>query len=394
MRGIVSGRVAQHKDTLIVKAELVDVVKQDQLWGDHYNRKMADLLDVQDEIAREIASRLQQRLMVETRKRPASRPTQNLEAYRIYLQAQQQSYRWSQEGLRKSIELFQQAISVDPTHAPSYAGLSYALAMTGFFGYLPGVEVYTRAEAAAKRALELDDSLGEPHAAMGWVALQYHFNGKEALAHYRKAIELRPDLAIAYHGLGVCHVTQRNYVEAIPAMRKAADLDPLTPLFLAHLGWALHCSGNDEEAIRVMNSVLELYPGDYYTLRVRLYACITGKRPDLAVQSRPLVGMHIKSRQIALGLEAWACAAAGQFDEARKIRDKLVAEPAVEVGVEYYVAMVCCVLGENQQAMDWLEKAYEHRLGIISILAGEPTWAPLRSEPHFQTLLRKLDLPV
>jgi len=169
VRGIVSGRVAQHKDTLIVKAELVDVVKQDQLWGDHYNRKMADLLDVQDEIAREIASRLQQRLMVEARKRPASRTTQNLEAYRIYLQAQQQSYRWSQEGLRKSIELFQQAISVDPTHAPSYAGLSYALAMTGFFGYLPGVEVYTRAEAAAKRALELDDSLGEPHAAMGWV---------------------------------------------------------------------------------------------------------------------------------------------------------------------------------------------------------------------------------
>jgi len=268
VRGVVSGRVAQHKDTLIVKAELVDVLKQDQLWGDHYNRKMADLLEVQDEIAREIAGRLQQRLSVENRKRPPSRTTQNPEAYRIYLQALQQSYRWSEDGLRKATGLFQQVIALDPTHGPSYAGLGYALAMMGFYGFILGVEAYPRAEAAAKRALELDSSLAEAHATLGWVALQYRFNGKEALMHYQKAIDLRPDLAIAHHGFGVYWLTRRKYTEAVECMRKAVELDPLTPLFQAHYGWMLHCAGDDEMGLRVMNSALELHPDDYYILRV------------------------------------------------------------------------------------------------------------------------------
>ena len=145
VRAVVSGRVLQHKETLIVKAELVDVVRQDQLWGDSYNRKMADLLEVQDDIAREISSRLQQTLTVDTRKRAQPRVAQNLEAYRLYLQAIQQSYRWSEEGLWKATELFQQAINLDAAHAASYAGLAYALAMMGFYGYMPGQEAYSRA---------------------------------------------------------------------------------------------------------------------------------------------------------------------------------------------------------------------------------------------------------
>jgi len=392
VRGIVSGRVAQHKDTLIIKAELVDVLKQDQLWGDHYNRKMADLLEVQDEIAREIAGRLQHRLSVENRKRPPSHTTQNPEAYRTYLQALQQSYRWSEDSLRKATGLFQQAIALDPTHGPSYAGLGYALAMMGFYGFILGVEAYPRAEAAAKRALELDSSLAEAHATLGWVSLQYRFNGKEALMHYQQAIDLRPDLAIAHHGFGVYWLTRRKYTEAVECMRRAVELDPLTPLFQAHYGWMLHCAGDDEMGLRVMNSALELHPGDYYLMRVRLYACITGKRPDLAAQTRPIISLHTKSRQIALGLEAWACVAACQFDDARKILNELLAEPSIETGVEYYLALVSCVLGDTQRAIDWLEKAYEHRLGVIIILDGEPVWAPLRPDPRFQALLRKLDL--
>lgn len=125
---------------------------------------------------------------------------------------------------------------------------------------------------------------------------------------------------------------------------------------------------------------------------MRLYACITGKRPDLAAQTRPIISLHTKNRQIALGLEAWACVAACQFDDARKILNELLAEPSIETGVEYYLALVSCVLGDTQRAIDWLEKAYEHRLGVIIILDGEPVWAPLRPDPRFQALLRKLDL--
>jgi serine/threonine protein kinase/tetratricopeptide (TPR) repeat protein len=392
VRAVVSGRVLQHKETLIVKAELVDVVRQDQLWGDSYNRKMADLLEIQDDIAREIAGRLQQRLTVDKRKRSQPRLAQNPEAYRLYLQAIHQSYRWSEDGLRKATELFQQAIALDASHARSYAGLGYALAMMGFYGYMPGVEAYSRAQAAAKKAHELDPSLAEPHATMGWVSLQYLNNRNESLTHYQKAIELRPDLAIAHHGLAVYWIVRRRHEEALREMRKAVELDPLTPLFQAHLGWMLHCSGDDEQALRVLQSALELYPGDYYLLRIRLYACTTGKRPDLAAEVRGLIGQHMKSRQVASSLEGWACAAAGDFDQARKILERLLAEPKIEVGVGFYIALIYCLLGEKEQSIRWLEKTYEERLGILIILGGEPVFAPLRSEPRFQELLRKLDV--
>ena len=392
VRAVVSGRVLQRKETLIVKAELVDVVRQDQLWGDSYNRKMADLLEVQDDIAREIADRLQQRLTVDKRKRSQPRLAQNPEAYRLYLQAIHQCYKWSEDGLRKATELFQQAISLDASHAPSYAGLGYALAMMGFYGYMPGVEAYTRAQAAAKKAHELDPSLAEPHATLGWVALQYLNNRIESLRHYQKAVELRPDLAIAHHGLAVYWIVRRRYEDALREMRKTVELDPLTPLFQAHLGWMLHCSGDDEQALRVLQSALELYPGDYYLLRIRLYACTTGKRPDLAAESRAMIGRQMKSRQVAKGLEGWACAAAGEFDQARSIVEGLLAEPKIEVSVGFYIALIYCLLGEKEQSIRWLEKVYEERLGILIILGGEPVFAPLRSEPRFQELLRKLDV--
>ena len=392
VRAVVSGRVLQHKETLIVKAELVDVVRQDQLWGDSYNRKMADLLEVQDDIAREIAIRLQQTLTVDTRKRAQPRVAQNPEAYRLYLQAIQQSYRWSEEGLWKATDLFQQAINLDAAHAASYAGLAYALAMMGFYGYMPGQEAYSRAQAAAKKAHELDSSLAEPHATLGWVALQYVNNQKESLKHYQTALELRPDLAIAHHGIAVYWVVRRRYEEALREIRKAVELDPLTPLFQAHLGWILHCSGDDEQALRVLQSALELHPGDYYLLRIRLYACTTAKRPDLAAEARLMLGRHMKSKQVVSSLEGWAYAAAGDFDQARKILEGLLAQPKIEAGVGYYVGLIYCLMGEKEQAIHWFEKAYEEKLGILIILGGEPVFAPLRSEPRFQELLRKLDV--
>jgi serine/threonine protein kinase/tetratricopeptide (TPR) repeat protein len=392
VRAVVSGRVLQHKDTLIVKAELVDVVRQDQLWGDSYNRKMADLLEVQDDIAREIADRLQQRLTVDTRKRSQPRLAQNPEAYRLCLQGLHHAHKWTEDGLRKGTDFFQQAINLDASHAPSYAGLGYALAMMGFYGYMPSQEAYTRAQAAANKAHELDSSLAEPHVTLGWVALQSLHDRNESLKHYRRAIELRPDLAIAHHGLAVYWNVRRRYSDALQEIRKAVELDPLTQLFQAHVAWILHSSGDDEQALRVLQSALELYPGDYYLLRILLYVCSTGKRPELAAEARPIVGRHTKNKQVASGLEGFACAAAGEFDQARKILEELLAQPKIEAGIGYYVGLIYCLLGEKEHAVRWFEKAYEEKLGLLVILGGEPIFDPLRSEPRFQALLRKLDV--
>ncbi len=392
VRAVVSGRVLQHKETLIVKAELVDMACQCQLWGDSYNRKMADLLDIQEDIAREIADRLQQRLTGEPRKRSQPRVAQNPEAYRLCLQGLHQTNKWTEEGLRKGTELFQQAINLDAAHAPSYAGLGYALAIMGFYGFTPSQETYSRAQAAAKKALELDSTLAEPHTTLGWVALQYLHDRHESLKQFRRAIELRPDLAIVHHGMAIYWNTRRRYADALREIRKVVELDPLTPLFQAHLGWMLHCSGDEEQALRVLQSALELYPGDYYLLRILLYVCCTAKRPDLAAEARPIVGRQSGNKQVARGLEGFACAAAGDFDEARKILAELLAEPKIESGIGFYIGVIHCLLGEKEQAIDWFEKGYEEKLGILVILGGEPIFDPLRSEPRFQALLRKLDV--
>ena len=227
---------------------------------------------------------------------------------------------------------------------------------------------------------------------MGWVALQYHHDRNESLRQYQKAVELRSDLALAHHGLARYWIMRRRYADALWEIRKTVELDPLTQLFQAHLGWILHCSGDDEQALRVVQSSLELYPNDYCLLRILLYVCTTSKRADLAAGARHIIGRHTRNKQVAKGLEGFACAAAGQFEEARKILEELLAEPKIDTGMGYYIGLISCLLGENEQAIHWFEKGYEEKLGILVILGGEPVFAPLRSEPRFQELLRKLDV--
>jgi non-specific serine/threonine protein kinase len=392
VRAVVTGRVLQHKETLVVKAELVDVVRQNQLWGDSYNRKIADLLEVQEEIAGEIAGRLQQKLSSDARKRPQRRAAQNPEVYRLSLQGLHQIHQWTEEGLKRGVDLLQQAISLDAAHAPSYAALSYALAMLGFYGYMPSHEAYGRAQAAARKAIEIDTSLPEPHVAMGWVALQYLRDCKLSLREYQTAIALRPDLPIAHHGLAIHWNSRRRFEDALREIRKTVELDPLTTLYQAHVGWILHCSGNDDEALRVLQSALELHPNDYYLLRILLYVCITAKRPDLALDARTIITRYTKNKQVVSCLDGFAYAAAGERDQARKVVQELMALPKIDGGVTYYLGLIECLLGEKEQALKWFEIACEEKLGLLIVLGPEPAFDSLRSEPRFQAILRKLDL--
>jgi serine/threonine-protein kinase len=195
-------------------------------------------------------------------------------------------------------------------------------------------------------------------------------------------VELGPDVAITHHGFGVYWVTRSRYDEALREIWKAVELDPLTALFQAHCGWMLHCSGDDEGAIRVLQSALDLHPGDYYSLRIRLYICTTAKRPDLAKEASGISRLA-NSPQVA---------AAGETEQSKKMLGKLLAEPKKDPAIWYYVGLVHCLLGEKEKSIEALEKAYEQKLGVLIVLGGEPVFAPLRGEPGFQALLKKLDL--
>jgi TolB-like protein/Flp pilus assembly protein TadD/predicted Ser/Thr protein kinase len=408
VRAVVSGRVLQHKDTLIVKAELVDVVRQDQLWGDSYSRKMADLVDVQDEIAQEIAKHLQERLGSTPSVPAAGRGTEraseqacdraterapaNPEAYRLYLKATHQARTWTEEGLRNSLELFQQAIAIDPSHAPSHAGFAYSLTMMGFYGFIRGREAWPKAKAAAKQAIQLDPTNAEAHCALSMHALQAERDLKLGILEAEEAIRLKPDLAIAHHQLAVALNVSRRWEEALPAVREATELDPLTPLFQAHLGWILSCAGRKDDAWRQMQSTLEVHPNDYYTLRILMYCANTPEQYQVAIEAGKKISTLTKSRTIGLGILGVAYARAGERERAREIARQLEVEAAGEAGVGYFLAIILCTLGEEESAIDWLEKAERAGLGILIILNCEPSFSPLWPIPRFQALLRKLGL--
>ncbi len=401
VRAIVSGRVLQHKDTLIVKAELVDVVRQNQLWGDSYSRKMSDLFDVQEEIAREIADRLQERLGSTPSTPAAGRSAQPSssertiavpEAYRLYLKGNHQARTWTEEGFRNSLEFFQQAIAIDPSHAPSYAGLAYSLALMGFFGFMRGKECWPKAKAAALQAKKLDATIAEAHIVLSLHAMQADRNIELAIKEAQEAVRLGPDLAIAYHALSIVLNVARRSEEALAAIRKATELDPLAPLFQSHYAWILHCLGRDEHAWQQIRSTLDVHPNDYYTLRILLYCANTPEHQKIAIEAGHKLSSISKSKLVGQGMMGVIYALSGERDRAQEIAGQLEQSVGNEPLLGYYLAIIFGNLGEEEVAIDWLEKAEESELGLLAILAVEPAFSPLRPIPRFQALLRKLGL--
>ena len=396
VRGIVTGRVLQHKDTLIVKAELVDVLKQNQIWGDQYNRKMDDLLEVQSAIAAEIAEHLQEKLggsgKRKAQKVAPSAPAVNPEAYRLYLQGVHHAYQWKEDSLRQAIDVFERAISLDSGYAPSFSGLAYTLAMVGFYGFVKPQQAYAQSRAAAQRALTLDPNIAEAYVALAWCCLMFDHDWDEARRQILKAIELKPDLAIAHHGYAVQLTVLRKFDEALTEIEKAKEFDPLTALFQAHHGWILHCNGRDHEALQVLLAAMDVHPNDYYILRIMLYTCKAGGRPDLSVPIGEKAAKHTTNRLTAIGIRAFAYAQAGDQDSARRFLKETENEPNLDVASAYYLSLAYLIIGENDKALDMMEIAFSGSVGISVIVNGEPIFDPLRGNPRFEAMVRRLGL--
>ena len=395
VRAVVTGRVLQRGDKLVVKAELVDVARQAQLWGESYNRKMDDIFEVQDDIAREISEKLQLRLTGAEKKKIQRKRTQNTEAYQLYLKGTHQKNTWKEEGLRKAIEYFQQSIDLDPGYAPSYAGMAYALGLIGFYGFLPARQIHPRALAAAHKAIELDDSLAEPH-----VSLCLIKNSErafpEAEKEGRRAIELEPGLAHAHHALGITLTSRRRCEGALKALQRATELDPITPVIQGHHGWVLHLLGRDDEALAILRETLNIHPNNYYVLRILIYVCHTAGLHEEIIATAEKVRTLSANKATGEGMRGFAYASAGRRKEAEEILRDLEQNPDQTTSLGYYVAIICTILGETTKAIDWLEKIAEEdpNLGLLNIIAVEPVFDPLRPDSRFQELLRRLGLQV
>jgi non-specific serine/threonine protein kinase len=258
VRAVLSGRMVQRGDDLIVSVELVDVERQAQLWGGRYNRKMTDLVALQEELATEISEKLRLQLTGEERRKLRKRPTQNNEAFRLVLQAQPYIGAMSPEGLRNVVALCQKAVEIDPTYAGAYAYMSIGYVLLGLFAYAHPAEVYPAAAAAAKKALELDDTLADAHASLANVLFFESWDVLGAEREASRSVELNPDSHFGYASLAWIRLARGHFDEAIAAGQRAVPLAPLDYFSSFALGVTYYHAKQFDKAIEQLRGAVDI----------------------------------------------------------------------------------------------------------------------------------------
>jgi serine/threonine protein kinase/Tfp pilus assembly protein PilF len=393
-RAVLSGRVLQLGDSLIVKTELVDVAKQSQLWGEQYRRRLKDIFELQEEIANEISSKLQLRLSGEEKQRLIKRYTDNTEAYHLYLKGRYYNNKRTPEWIRKGIDHFKQAIDLDPNYALAFAGLadSYAFLASATGGQQPR-ETYPLAKAAALKALELDDSLGEAHCSLGFFRLLYDWDFPAAEREYQRAIELSPHYPNAHDGYGFYLKATGQHEAAIASCRRALELDPL-PLFVQlSLGWAYYFARRYDDALAQSRKVMEMDPSFGFAHWHSGMNYIQQQKYDEAVESfRKAISLTGRVPTFISYL-GYAHALKGRHREARQMLAQLESMSKQQYVSSYFIAVIHLGLGDLNQVFEWLEKAYEERAGFLAFARVEPMLDAMRGDERFEKLLEKMKLP-
>jgi serine/threonine-protein kinase len=391
VQAVLTGRVTKRGDMLIVSVELVDVSGDRQLWGERYNRKLADILAVQDDISREITEKLRWHLSGEDKQRLTKRYTDNTEAYQAYLAGRYHWNKRTEEGLKKGIDSFKQALAKDPNYALAYAGLADCYALLGDYGYLRPSEAYPQAKAAAKRAVELDDTLAEAHTSLAFVMVQYDWDWRGAEREFKRALELNANYATAHQWYSEYLTSQGRHDEALAEIKRAQELDPLALITHAVEGRALYFKRQYDQAIEQCRKTLEMDAGfgPAYLFLGRAY--LQKRNYDDAIAG--FRKAHQRSAGTAILAElGHAYALAGQEAEARKILAELKAQANHRYVTAGRMALLAIALGDKDEAFKFLEQALEERSDVMVTLKVEPRYDSLRADPRFDKLLQRVGL--
>jgi serine/threonine protein kinase/Tfp pilus assembly protein PilF len=388
VRAILTGRVLQRGEILLIKTELVDVMNDKQLWGEQYDRKFADILAVQDEIAGEISETLRLKLTASEKKRLTKRHTNDLKAYQFYLKGRYQWNKRTAEGFNKAIELFNQSIEEDPTYALAYVGLSDCYAVLGEYGVLPAKDSIPKAKAAVIKALEIDDQLAGAHAALGNIKMTYEWDWEGAKEQYERALAIDPNYASTHHFYAYYHLTIGNYQEAIKELRRAQELDPLSAIINMAVGDIFYYSRQYEQAIIELRKTLHMEPNfgpAHYCLGQALLQ--TGLFEEAVAEFHK--SMNVSSAEAGLG---YAYAMSGQTTDALRELERLKEQAKLRYVSPYQLAIICAGLGDRDQAFLWLDRAYEERDAWLTGIKVDPLLDALRPDPRFNELERRLKL--
>jgi TolB-like protein/Tfp pilus assembly protein PilF len=389
---LLEGSVRRAGSRVRIVAQLIDAESDRHLWAETYDRDLTDIFAIQTDVALQIADALQAKLSPEEKRRIRKQPTDDVQAYQLYLMGRHCMVRWTQEGLDQALEYFDQAVARDPEYALAYATMAYAYAdmATGVAGSLPPAQAYQRAKDAVARALQLDPGLAEAHAVSGYLKYISDYDWTGAEQQLKKAIELNPNSGEAYDFYGLLLAALERYDEAVEKQRKAYEVDPL-----AHrmdIATTFLRAGRYDDAVAAVSRVLAVDP-HFALAHVTLgwAYLLKGMANQGIAELERAVSLSPEST-IYLGQLGQAYARVGRTDEARKVLGKLEEMSTRRYVSPYHLAYVYEGLGEQDRAMDFLERAYEERAGGIFGIKGSFLFRSLRGHPRFQAMLGKMNL--
>jgi TolB-like protein/Tfp pilus assembly protein PilF len=393
VRAVVSGRLLQRGNTLIVRAELMNVATGGQLWGGQYNRKPEDVFALQDDLSREISEKLRLRLTGEERQRLTKRYTEDSEAYRLYLKGRYHWNKRSPEGLQKAVEYFQQALDKDPAYSLAYAGLADTYAYLSFFNVVAPREAMPKAKTAAVKGLEIDKALAEAHVSLGYISFTYDGDWPAAGKHFEQALALNPAYTRGHTFYPFYLSSIGRSEEALEVAKGALDLDPASPAVSHSLAVQLYLARKFDRAIEQAHDTLEMDANFAisYAVLGEVYLSKGMYREGLSALEK--YSALSRSGAASLALLGYSHARLGERKESLQVMEALKAASKQSFVPALFVALVYAGLEDKDQAFTWLEKAYEERFNRLAYLKVEALWDPLRSDPRFADLLRRVGIP-
>ncbi|HEY3132432.1 MAG TPA: tetratricopeptide repeat protein [Acidobacteriota bacterium] len=395
VRYTLEGSVRRGDNRVRITAQLIRVSDQTHLWADSYEGDLQDILALQSRVAQAIAGQIQIKLTGNKQAGLATAPPVNPQAYEDYLRGRFYWNKRTADDLRRGIEYFQRAIQGDPNYALAYAGLadSYGLLGTIPYNLLPPREAMPKAEQAAARALELDDTLAEAHVSLGYVRLEYDWNWPEALKEFERALALNPSYATGHHWYANYLRIMGRLQEAIIEVKEAQKLDPLSLGINAALAESYHFAREYDHVIEQCRKTFELYPGSYMA-RYWLGRAYGHKGMYQEAINTFEEGKSVAAGSaVMMGALGYSYALAGRTMKAKQALDELIHLSRQRYVPAPYMAGIYIALGQMDQTFEWLEKAYDERSNYLVYIQREPALDSFRSDPRYQNLISRMGLP-
>jgi serine/threonine protein kinase/tetratricopeptide (TPR) repeat protein len=392
VRAVVMGKIRTLGGGLTIGVELVDARDGSLLMSQAYEQKLADVFAVQEKISRDISEKLRLKITRAEKERLAKSSTINADAYQAYLKGRFYWNKRTREGLLKGLEYFEKAIEYDPGYAQAYSGVADSYTLLGRYSYLSPKEAMPKGKAAALKALEIDDTLGEAHNSLAFVKRYYDWDWVGAEKEYQRAIELSPNYATAHHWYALHLGQMARTAEALKEIRRALELDPLSIIINTNVAWSYYFARQYDKAIDQFRKTLDMDP-NYAVAHMRLGDAYLQKKmyQDALSELQWAVALSPESMD-ALADLGYAYGVAGQRSEAEKVLVELTKFSEERYVSSYDLGVLYLGLGQRDRALDLLDKAYDERASYITFARVDPRLDSLRLEPRFKAIVAKLKL--